>query len=189
MGTCTLESPDRRVISHFFGRNKKETRAIPDDCWVTYCRQHYQRCRYRQSAPDFAALQMDLVRKTVAKLESWGQVRDWDIQLRKRATEQIKQEDAAAERGGGGGSPVVRACRERALLPRAGPHKSFRDVYALIDAVEAHARDNDCEALEFEVVPQYRPGFLQNRAPAPKRTKSNAGNKRPSTGAGSSRGM
>ena len=188
MGTCTLESPDRRVISHFFGRNKKETRAIPDDCWVTYCRQHYQRCRYRQSAPDFAALQMDLVRKTVAKLEEWGQVREWDIQLRKRATEQLKQEDAAAaERGGTAGT---RGCKERALLPRVGPRKSFREVYALIDAVEAHARDNDCEALEFEVVPQYRQGYLQNRPPAPKRTKSNAGNKRPSTGGASSpRGM
>ena len=66
---------------------------------MTYCRQHYQRCRYRQSAHAFAALRMDLVRKATAKLETWGKVRDWDIQLRKRATGQIKQEDAATERG------------------------------------------------------------------------------------------
>ena len=169
MDNCQLESPDRRVISHFFGRNKRETRAIPGECWVTYCRQHYQRCRYRMYARDFATLQMGLVLQTVQKLEAWGGVQDWQIAIRKRQVEAIRDEDA--EMGTRGGS-IPNGCRERVLLPFLGDHKNFQDVYAVIRAVDQYAQANDCEALEFEVVPRYRPEVEQARAQAAKSAKT-----------------
>ena len=184
MDNCKLESPDRRVISHFFGRNKKETRAMPDECWVTYCRQHYQRCRYRMPAAAFAALQMDLVWQTVEKLEAWGGICSWEIAMRKRALDDIAKEDAAraaaTTNGANGGmagntsssANALPVRRERALLPHTGKGKSFAEVFALIAAVKQYAHDNDCEALEFEIVPQYHPGVLQARAPTVRRGKN-----------------
>ncbi|KAL8946270.1 MAG: hypothetical protein Q9183_007929, partial [Haloplaca sp. 2 TL-2023] len=47
-GGCTLSSGDhRKVVSHIFGRNKRCTHQIPEDCWIKYCRKHYQRQKYR----------------------------------------------------------------------------------------------------------------------------------------------
>jgi len=158
---CNLDSPDRRVISHFFGRNKRETRAIPDECWGGYCRQHYQRARYRQSVDQFALTQMYLVHKTVENLEKWGGVLDWHIAVRKRAVDQIAREDGEAALSG---KPITQSCRERAVVSFTGKHKTFADVYAMIDTVEKFIGDNLCEALEFEVVPQFHPDYLRQRA-------------------------
>ena len=170
MSSCNLESPDRRVISHFFGRNKKETRAIPDECWVCYCRQHYQRARYRQSAGAFAQTQMRLVRETVEKLEEWEGVVEWHIAIRKRNAEMIAQEDAAAAQAAQQNRTAPeQTCRERVLLPYVGKNKSFADVYAVITTVEDYSRKKQTEALEFELVPQYRPGYLANGKTSGKR--------------------
>lgn len=158
---CKLDSPDRRVVSHFFGRNKKETRAIPEDCWVPYCRQHYQRSRYQLKTPEFADLQMSLVRRTVKNLELWGNVLHWTITIRKRMLDQIAQEDAL--RAAAKTHLIEKPCQERALLPFCGDTKSFADVYALINAVRDYAWQNDCEAMEFEIVPQFRAGFVEKR--------------------------
>ena len=174
MDDCGLESPDRRVISHFFGRNKKETRAIPDECWVCYCRQHYQRARYRQLPKNFAQTQMRLVRETVEKLEQWGGVMEWRTAIRKRNAEIIAQEDAAAAQAAKNQLPEPeKTCRERVLLPYVGKHKSFNDVYAVITVVEDYSMENECEALEFEIVPQYHPGFLSLESPPNKRRATN----------------
>ena len=158
---CTLDSPDRRVISHFFGRNKKETRAIPDDCWVSCCRQHYQRSRYQRDTADFADLQMNLVRQIVNNLQRLGHVLHWTITIRKRMMDLIAQEDAL--RAAGKAHHIGKPCQERALLPFCGENKSFDDVYGLIDAVRGFACQNGCEAMEFEIVPQFLPGFVEKR--------------------------
>jgi hypothetical protein len=151
-GGCKLDAPMRRVISQFFGRNKKETRAIPDECWYCYCRQHYQRSKYRLSKSQFAILQMDLVKKTVERLEYWGNVTHWEIALRKRALDSIAKEDYS--------SSTSSQCRERKLLPLIGKEKTFADVYAVINAVQEHSKANGCPALDFEIVPHFRPGVM-----------------------------
>ena len=158
---CKLDSPDRRVISHFFGRNKKETRAIPEDCWISYCRQHYQRSRYQMKIHEFGELQMSLVRRTVENLESCGIVLYWTITIRKRMMDEIAKEDSLT--AAGKAHLIERPCQERVLIPYCGENKSFRDVYRLIDDVKNFACRNDCEALEFEIVPQFRPGYVEKR--------------------------
>lgn len=63
-------SDPRKVISHIFGRNKSVTKRFPPHVWVHYCRQHYQRARYRAS--DWAVTQCQLVLVSLARMEEWS---------------------------------------------------------------------------------------------------------------------
>lgn len=63
-------SDPRKVISHIFGRNKTVTKRFPPHVWVHYCRQHYQRARYRAS--DWAVTQCQLVLVSLARMEEWS---------------------------------------------------------------------------------------------------------------------
>jgi hypothetical protein len=54
IGTCDYEfkivnkgERYRKVVSNFFGRNKKTTASVPPDCYPTICRTCYQRLAYR----------------------------------------------------------------------------------------------------------------------------------------------
>lgn len=78
---CQTKSPLRKVVSHIFGRNKAETRAIPKNVWVYYCRKHYQRSRYR-NPKGFAVLQCELVRRQIARLQAWDGVQSWSVKVR-----------------------------------------------------------------------------------------------------------
>ncbi|KAK9365137.1 hypothetical protein V1509DRAFT_634099 [Lipomyces kononenkoae] len=69
---CHVDVPARKVVSHIFGRNKRQTLAIPEDMWVFICRRHYQRESYRKET--FPVLQTKLVLMQLDKLEQWGQV-------------------------------------------------------------------------------------------------------------------
>ena len=179
MADCPLKSPVRRVISHYFGRNKKETRAIPDEIWVNYCRQHYQRAKYRQKPEIFAETQMKLVKATVHNLQQWGGVQDFDISLRKRAVDLIAKEDARSAvitDGGKTNKVATNACEERWMQPFTGKGKSFAEVFALIDMVTSHSLEHKVRATEFEVVPNIKP-FLMNRREAGKRASKSNGRK------------
>ncbi|KAA6411679.1 MAG: hypothetical protein FRX48_04960 [Lasallia pustulata] len=79
---CSTESPERKVTSHLFGRNKNCTKQIPDSVWLWYCRKHYQRTRYRDRVA-FTKLQLDSVRRQVQRLRAWGGVREWEVILKK----------------------------------------------------------------------------------------------------------
>lgn len=85
---CETKSPLRKVVSHFFGRNKLATRKIPKHLWVYFCRKHYQRSRYR-NPKGFASLQIDLVMSQIDNLKRWGGVQDWTVKVRRR--EEIRQ--------------------------------------------------------------------------------------------------
>ncbi|RMJ25388.1 hypothetical protein PHISP_03742 [Aspergillus sp. HF37] len=63
-------SDPRKVISHIFGRNKTVTKRFPPHVWVHYCRQHYQRARYR--ARDWAVTQCQLVLVSLGRMEEWS---------------------------------------------------------------------------------------------------------------------
>jgi hypothetical protein len=139
---CNLPGPLRRIVSHYFGRNKRGTRAIPESAWVFYCRQHYQRARYRQPEHEYAQMQMRLVRQTVEELEVWGGVTDFTIRLRKRAVLQLKNEKS--NKG------------EHWLRPSIGPQKSFAEVYDVIALVAERSRVRRCPAAEFELVPNIK---------------------------------
>ena len=174
---CKLPSPDRKVTSHYFGRNKKETRGIPEHCWVLYCRQHYQRTRYRSSATTFALSQLELVRKTVENLQKWGGVQDWTIALRKRVVDKLNAEDQlnkeildAKNNGTQAPEPVPKEkqCRERWLVRFCGNNRSFDHVYEVLDAISHYCNATQCGALEFEIIPNFEGQSVKK--PSVKRT-------------------
>ncbi|KAE8164002.1 hypothetical protein BDV40DRAFT_124989 [Aspergillus tamarii] len=80
-------NPRRKVISHIFGRNKYATKRFPDHVWVHYCRQHYQRARYRV---DWPVTQCELLMVVLGRMERWGGVSGWEVVLRKREVERLK---------------------------------------------------------------------------------------------------
>ncbi|OGM40604.1 hypothetical protein ABOM_010672 [Aspergillus bombycis] len=87
-------NPRRKVISHIFGRNKYATKRFPDHVWVHYCRQHYQRARYRVEWP---VTQCELLMVVLGRMERWGGVSGWEVVLRKREVQRLKGEDGGEE--------------------------------------------------------------------------------------------
>ena len=76
----------RKVISHIFGRNKALTKRFPACVWVHYCRQHYQRARYR--ARDWPVTQCQLVLVSLTRMEEWADsgIEGFRVVLRRRVT-------------------------------------------------------------------------------------------------------
>ncbi|KAK9453027.1 hypothetical protein V1511DRAFT_451814, partial [Dipodascopsis uninucleata] len=79
-GDCHTAAPQRKVVSHIFGRNKRQTLAVPENMWVYMCRKHYQRESYRKET--FPILQARLVLMQIDKLEEWGHVVNFAVKMR-----------------------------------------------------------------------------------------------------------
>ena len=160
-------STDRKVISHLFGRNKVCTRQIPEDLFEKIPRKRYQRLRYIESK--WAFRQLEFLRAQLKKMEKWGGVRSWAIELKAAIKTQIEQEDAKVA-----GSSSGNSCAERFLLPHLGSGKSFRRVYLAIDAieedlngrVEKNRRFPGVEFLPNIDIQQYPPRPLNGKAPS-----------------------
>ncbi|KAI9861856.1 MAG: hypothetical protein M1824_001967 [Vezdaea acicularis] len=93
--TCTFS---RKVVSHFFGRNKKCILAIPDSFWPSYCRMHYQRVEYRLKGT-FWEEQGKLIRLMVDRLELWERegvqvVQSWEVKARTREQNRLDKYNA-----------------------------------------------------------------------------------------------
>ena len=164
---CILKSEDRKVVSQFFGRNKACTRAIPDHLYGNYCRKHYQRTKYR--AKHFGVIQMDLVRKALDKMQAWGGITEFEFALRLRARKLIENQDnyyRACEQARAARRPLPPPhpdmdleSKERFLVPYLGKHKSFDDMFDIIDMIEEHIEEHKCDAPEIEILPSFRSGF------------------------------
>ena len=167
MSDCILQSPERKTISHFFGRNKACTQAIPNTVWVPYCRRHYQRSRYR-NITKFANVQLELIRIVVNNFETWGGVENFEVILRKRAAQAMAREDKLHKelQPGGRTDPhegQSTTWKERWLVPYLGKNKSFEDVYKILDRIDAFAQEHNLEnPPEFEILPSYKPGWIRN---------------------------
>lgn len=165
---CVLDSPDRKVISHFFGRNKKCTRAIPEDVWAPFCRRHYQRTRYR-NVDNFGGVQMDLVRRTVENLQQWGNITHFELILRKRAMQAICREGSdddqhqplRATSAGSTPHSATKHSSEAWLVPYLGNHKSFEDILEFVNLIEEYVKEHNCKPPEFEILPSYKPGYMK----------------------------
>ncbi|KAI4277544.1 MAG: hypothetical protein L6R38_005423 [Xanthoria sp. 2 TBL-2021] len=163
-GQCTLNSGDhRKVTSHVFGRNKRETHQIPEECWIKYCRKHYQRQKYRCPA-DWFETQLLLVDGQLDRLEAWGGVIDWTIQLRKKERENVDKENH--HQAIHGSLPDGPLSRERFLLPYLGPNKTFAEVRAVVDVINKECDDTQNLTLpSFEFLPR----IDERRNPRPRR--------------------
>ncbi|KAJ5909461.1 hypothetical protein N7504_004104 [Penicillium tannophilum] len=110
-------SPDgmhfRKVVSHFFGRNKASTKLFPDAVWVHYCRKHYQRARYR--ADQWPFTQCELLLESLSRMEQWNGVESFEITLRRREVLRVSEKEHQSDTSQAGPS--------RAGSSRSGPSK------------------------------------------------------------------
>ncbi|MCJ1257179.1 hypothetical protein MMC24_005004 [Lignoscripta atroalba] len=172
---CKLQSPERKVVSHFFGRNKLCTRALPENLCVGYCRKHYQRTRYR-NVSSFAILQLDLIKAQLDNIEQWGGAHDCEFTLRKRAMDAINVEnahqvacDAALRAGQKEPAPLEGPpCDARFLLSHLGKGKSFQQIRTIIAFIENHVKELQCPLPEFEILANIKDEFKPARKRAAK---------------------
>ncbi|RPB24546.1 hypothetical protein L211DRAFT_848854 [Terfezia boudieri ATCC MYA-4762] len=173
--SCETGSPLRKVVSHFFGRNKLATRKIPKHLWVYFCRKHYQRSRYRNPR-GFACLQIQLVQTQIGNLRRWGGVIDWTVKVRRRE-EMRSRTNTGANQGSEsashidcdgeavGESMAVRAVTRRRAsgaggtipthyLQYVGEHKTMDEVTALVEAIQQDMESNGGTFPDLELLPR-----------------------------------
>ncbi|KAL8866862.1 MAG: hypothetical protein Q9174_006034 [Haloplaca sp. 1 TL-2023] len=174
-GGCTLSSGDhRKVVSHIFGRNKRCTHQIPEDCWIKYCRKHYQRQKYR-CPKDWYETQLLLIDHQLDKMETWGGITSWTINIRKRERDIIDAENNHLAQHGQLPNELT---RERFLLPFVGSGKNYADVRAVVDAVDQECDDfKAAHPGEIPSLPafEFLPTIDERRNPRPKRGGSRRG--------------
>ncbi|KAL8783058.1 MAG: hypothetical protein Q9213_004905 [Squamulea squamosa] len=163
-GKCTLNSGDhRKVTSHIFGRNKRQTHQIPEGCWLKYCRKHYQRQKYRRPS-DWYETQLLLVDAQLDRLEEWGGVIDWTIQLRKKEREAVDEE--LKYEAVHGCLPSGPLSRERFLLRYLGKNKTFAEVREVVNVI-----NEECDRTKINELPSFEflPRIDERRNPRPRR--------------------
>ena len=165
MKQCRTGSLDyRKVVSHIFGRNKKCTTQIPEECWIEYCRKHYQRTRYRTTkaqSKKYFNVQFDILQRQITRLERWGQVRSWEIAIRKKERDTLKKEDDEMIRHRSSGNGVnqaiwdrVHRCSERKLMPFVGKNKDYDHVKEFLDYIQREVARGTFEDMPgFELLP------------------------------------
>ena len=152
---CATQSGNhRKVISHVFGRNKTSTQQLPDDCWILWCRMHYQRNRYRDvSLGVWHKRQLEIVRDQLNAFEAFNAEQKWTIALRKATQDTLNAENLSqvfpALNDADTDCDETPACWERFLAPYTGPNKTFADIRNVLVVIENEfntpaflARDN-----------------------------------------------
>lgn len=96
---CMLETipkkNGRKVVSHFFGRNKAETKDITAGSWLRFCRKHYQHAQYRDPK-NFSIRQCNLVIAQLLRIRDSGKFEYVKLGLRLRsATDDTDEADTA----------------------------------------------------------------------------------------------
>ncbi|KAK4168093.1 hypothetical protein QBC43DRAFT_128083 [Cladorrhinum sp. PSN259] len=113
----------RKGMSHVFGRNKNETRAIPNNVWVHFCRKHYQRARYRNDEGYLRRI-IYMIIAQILRVEAWsnhnlevgqperGQLKGWTLHLRKRESDKRSKATDGAKTASDSGRGLKRKAFE-----------------------------------------------------------------------------
>lgn len=94
----TKKSNGRKVISNFFGRNKKETNYIHLEVWHHYCRKDYQRGTYRVDKIGGKIKcdhYTDNIETQLQRLQMWRPNARFKVQLNSGATTRLNKYFAA----------------------------------------------------------------------------------------------
>ena len=156
---CYLASTDhRKIVSQYFGRNKRCTQLLADRLWLVWCRKHYQQRRYNlQQEGTWHLKKLELIRIQVKQFQDFSDIVCWAITLHK--TEQILLDKENAAAAVPGAKPPASPVWERFLEPYLGNNKTYEQIYAVLRVIESEfqaaaflARDNkdkDMPAIEF----------------------------------------
>ncbi|KAI5788892.1 hypothetical protein DFH27DRAFT_614485 [Peziza echinospora] len=170
--SCETGSPLRKVVSHFFGRNKLATRKIPKHLWVYFCRKHYQRSRYRNPR-GFATLQIQLVETQIGNLRQWGGVVDWTVKVRRREEIRSKNGNVSMHANDGNGDDDESGMGQRRgsgiggsipshYLKYVGDKKTMDEVIALVGAIRHDMEVNNSTFPDLELLPNVAPDVQSN---------------------------
>ena len=201
---CNTGSRDfRKVISHVFGRNKRCTTQIPDECWIIYCRKHYQRTRYRTNkvgVNQYFNVQFDSLSRQLTRMQGWGGVDSFTIEIRKKERDLLnaenKQISQLRESGGtvdGNAVNRIQRCPERFLLAYAGDNKTFDEVRHLIQVMRQEVdRLGMTQLPGVEFLPnidpvRYPPRKARNNTTTRKRTNPSSGTNRARSSSGAAK--
>lgn len=155
---CDMETPPRKMISQFFGRNKSCTKAIPRHVWLHFCRKHYQRERY-QLGPDYPKLQSELLLDQIQRIQSWsdenvakgltnGVIRGWKLQLRKREEDRQSRNNADSDDEDG------IAAVPQWLLESAGDTYDTERILAMMERLRDEINGGEVRGMpEVEILP------------------------------------
>ncbi|KAK5003267.1 hypothetical protein LTR16_006490, partial [Cryomyces antarcticus] len=119
-GASGKEDVSRKVVSQHFGRNKAETKQIPIEYWVLWCRMHYQRASYNAKKPsleaqrNWANIQVELILDQVERIETWSPGKRYHISLIKDAKDRLDREKTRLLNGEAPQlGPTVTACSKK----------------------------------------------------------------------------
>ena len=153
-----METPPRKMISQFFGRNKSCTKAIPRHVWLHYCRKHYQRERYNLNT-DYPKLQAELLLTQIRRIQAWsdenlakgetsGVLRSWKLQLRKREEDRQSRNNRDSD-DEDGVAPVPQW-----LLDSAGDSYDTNQILDMMGRLHAEISANEVRGMpEVEILP------------------------------------
>ena len=118
------------MTSHVFGRNRRETHQIPEECWIKYCRKLYQRQKYRCSQDWFETHLLLVDGKLDRQTRSLGR------------SHGLTGQSSFARRGRRQGKPsssnswLGTVSRERFLLPCVGQNKTSSEIDKVVDVIK-----------------------------------------------------
>lgn len=169
---CDMETPPRKMISQYFGRNKSCTKAIPRHVWLHFCRRHYQRERY-QRGPDFPKEQIKWLLEQISRIQSWsdenvargqasGVLQGWKLQLRKREVDRQSRNNADSD-DEDGVTPVPQW-----LLEKADHNYGTEEILAMMGRLRDEILADKMKGMpEIEILPDIT---AHHKAPPKKRT-------------------
>ncbi len=173
---CYLESTDhRKIVSQYFGRNKRCTQLLTDELWLVWCRKHYQQRRYNlQQEGTWHLKKLELIRIQIERFKKHTEIHCWDIALHKTERIRLDMEEAALVIPGA--KPPASPVWERFLEPYLGHNKTYAQLYAVLRVIEAEfqttafvARDNkDKEMPAIEFLPIFPRGTTNKALGRPK---------------------
>lgn len=137
--TCTNENP-RKCLSHFFGRNKSETKRVPPEAWIWVCRKHYQRGRYTANKEGvYWKVQIGMLRDQIDRMARVMGDITWRIQWTSDLDKKLREyrdsaRDGRTHRSGEYDPEVVGADR---LSYLTGEEKDTAAVRNFVDEMQA----------------------------------------------------
>ena len=120
----------RKVISNFFGRNKKETNYIDADVWHNYCRKDYQRGTYRVEKGDDdtarAQYYINNIELQLTRLRLWRPEARFKTQLTGGASKRLNAYYGELRRNGGDVSAAEAAVHVTPATGKKGVAKPLK---------------------------------------------------------------
>ena len=119
-------SMGRKVISNFFGRNKKETNLIHPDVWHNYCRKDYQRFTYRANIKSTKAkcdFYIDNIQMQIHRLKLWRPEAQFHVQLSKGAKTRLGNYYKELSKNGNDVAKATKSVEKTAQVNAKGKEK------------------------------------------------------------------